>query len=452
MSSAVLHRNFAKSLPTVVRGEGVYLFDDAGRRYIDASGGAAVSCLGHSHPKVIARVRDQIGEVAFAHTSFFTNQPSENLARHLIDRAPPGFGAGKAAFVGSGSEAMEVALKLCRQIFIEKGEPERATFIARRMAYHGNTLGALAVGGHMQRREPYAPMLMEVGRVAPCYAYREQRADETDAAYAARLVGDLEAEILRHDAGSVAAFVAEPVSGATLGCAPPVAGYFKGVREVCDRHGVLLIADEVMCGMGRTGTLFAMQQEGVAPDIITIAKGLGAGYQPISAVLASERVTDILAAGSGALANGHTYMSHAVACAGALAVLEAIEEENLLANVVRQGDSLCNQLEQRFGQHPHVGDIRGRGLFLALELVANRETKAPFDPGHGLAAAIKDTARENGLICYPSAGCVDGRAGDHVLLAPPYIIDQGHIDEICDKLETTLARCLSQVRNGAQSP
>ncbi len=441
--SAVLHRNFAKTLPTVATGDGPYLVDTTGKRYIDASGGAAVSCLGHSHPKVIARIRDQLGQVAFAHTSFFTNAPTEQLARLLVDQAPTGFGDGKAAFVGSGSEAMEVALKLTRQYFIEKGEPQRCKFIARNMAYHGNTLGALAVGGHMQRREPYAPMLMEVGRVSPCYAYRQQKSDETEGQYAERLIDELEAEI--HHLGTAMAFVVEPVAGASLGCAPPVAGYFKGIRALCDRHGILLIADEVMCGMGRTGSLFAMEQEGVTPDIITVAKGLGAGYQPISAVLASQKVTDVLAAGSGTLANGHTYMSHAVACAGALAVLEVITEENLLDNVVRQGGRLRRQLDQRFGAHPHVGDIRGRGLFLAIELVADRQTKTPFDPVNGLAAMIKDVARENGLICYPSAGCVDGVAGDHVLLAPPFIIDQDHIDEICDKLQATLEQCLAAV-------
>ena len=447
-----MHRVLDKTLPTVIGGEGPYLFDDTGKRYIDASGGAAVSCLGHSHPKIIARIREQVGKIAYAHTSFFTNRPSESLARHLIDRAPAEFGTGRATFVGSGSEAMEVALKLARQVFIEKGEPQRTKFVARHMAYHGNTLGALAVGGHMQRRAPYAPMLMEVGRVPPCYAYRDQRAGETEPQYADRLIDAFEAEVKRHAPGTVAAFVVETVSGASLGCAPPIAGYFKGVRAVCDKYGILLVADEVMCGMGRTGTLFAMEQEDVAPDIITVAKGLGAGYQPISAILASERVIDILAAGSGTLANGHTYMSQAVACAGALAVLETIEEEDLLANVVRQGARLREQLEQRFSQHANVGDIRGRGLFLALELVNERETKAPFDPALGLAAAIKEEACANGLICYPSTGCVDGQAGDHVLLAPPYIIGPDHIDEICDKLEVTLNRCLSQARKGALAP
>ena len=442
--SSVLHRNFSASLPTVVGGDGPYLIDDAGKRYLDASGGAAVSCLGHTLPRVIERIREQVGRLAFAHTSFFTNEPTEALASHLIDRAPPGFGAGRVAFLGSGSEAMEAALKLTRQYFLEKGEPRRSRFIARAMAYHGNTLGALSMGGHMQRREPYTPLLLDVGRVSPCYAYRFRRDGETEEVYGARLVGELEAEILRIGPDQVAAFVAEPVSGATLGCVPPVPGYFKGIRSLCDTYGILLIADEVMCGIGRTGTLFALEQEGIAPDIMTIAKGLGAGYQPISGLMASAKVVDAIAAGSGVLANGHTYMSHAVACAGALAVLETIEEEDLIDNVKRQGAALRGQLEARFGQHPNVGDIRGRGLFQALELVTDRDSKTPFPPSLQLAPLIKGMARENGLICYPSSGCVDGIRGDHVLLAPPYIIGSNHIDEICDKLEETLAASLAR--------
>ncbi|WP_431285117.1 aspartate aminotransferase family protein [Humitalea sp. 24SJ18S-53] len=442
MPSAILHRDLRTTPPLVERGEGAYLFDTTGKRYLDASGGAAVSCLGHSHPRVIAAIEAQLRRMPFSHTSFFTNQPAEDLAALLIDRAPAGFGAGRVAFLGSGSEAMEAALKLARQHFWEKGEPKRARFIARRMSYHGNTLGALAIGGHAGRRAPYAPMLMDVAHVSPCFAYRFQAPGESDDAYATRLADELAVEIERQGPETVAAFIAEPVVGATIGCVPPVPGYFRRIREVCDRYGVLLIADEVMCGMGRTGSLFAIAQEDVCPDIITIAKGLGAGYQPIGALLASETVIAPLAAGSGTLQHGHTYMSHAIACAGSLAVMRALEEEQLLGAVQQRGRDLEAALRARFGDHPHVGDIRGRGLFWAMELVADRATKAPFPKSLGLAAQIKRVALANGLICYPSGGTADGENGDHVLLAPPFILSAPQIDEIVDKLDVSLKQAL----------
>ncbi|MEO3427505.1 aspartate aminotransferase family protein [Pelagibius sp. CAU 1746] len=442
--SAVFHRDLSADLPVIDRGDGVYLIDSTGKRYLDASGGAAVSCLGHNHSRVIDRLGEQLAKVSFAHTSFFTNAPAEELADDLVARAPKGFGSGRAMFLGSGSEAMEAALKLARQYFLERDEPRRNRFIARRMAYHGNTLGALSVGGHMQRREPYAPLLLDVGRVSPCFAYRFKQQAESDEDYAYRLVQELDTEIRRIGPEEVAAFVVEPISGASLGCVPPVPGYFQGVREVCDRYGILLIADEVMCGIGRTGSFYALEQEGVAPDIITVAKGLGAGYQPIAAVLASEGVVGAIQGGSGVLANGHTYMSHAVACAGALAVLNVIDEENLVERVGTQGRLLDAVLRSRFGQHPNVGDIRGRGLFVALELVQDRETKTPFPEALRLATTIKSIARDCGLICYPSSGCADGVSGDHVLLAPPYIVDDSQIEEIGEKLEVVLARALER--------
>ncbi len=440
--SAVLHRNLHETPRMAAAGEGVWLIDAAGKRYLDASGGAAVSCLGHSHPAVIAAVQRQVATLPYAHNGFFTSEPAEQLAALLIARAPVGFGAGRVAFVGSGSEAMEVALKLARQYWIERGEPTRSRFIARRMSYHGNTLGALAISGNMQRRAPYAPMLMEVSHIPPCHAYRGQRADETETAYGWRVADALEAEILRIGPETVAAFVAETVAGATLGCVPAVAGYFARIREICDRYGVLFIADEVMCGMGRTGTLFALEPDGVCPDIITVAKGLGAGYQPIGATLASQRIVSTIAAGSGMLANGHTYMSHAVACAASLAVLRTIEEENLLDAVQARGAELREALNARFGQHPNVGDIRGVGLFQAVELVADRQTKAPFPRSLRLAETIKAIALEDGMLCYPSAGAADGFSGDHVLLAPPYIVTSAEIAEIVDRLDRAVARAI----------
>jgi adenosylmethionine-8-amino-7-oxononanoate aminotransferase len=430
--SRVFHRDIARDYPVAVRGEGIHLFDQAGKSYIDASGGAAVSCLGHGHPKVVEAIRAQIGKLDFVHTSFFTNEPLEGLADALIADAPPGLA--KVYVVGSGSEAIEAALKMARQYFVERGEPRRTRFIARRQSYHGNTLGALAVGGNAARREVYGPLLMPVEHIAPCYAYRDKAAAESEEAYGLRIADELDAAIRRLGAETVVAFVAETISGATLGCATPVPGYFKRIREICDRHGILLVLDEVMCGMGRTGTLHACDAEGIAPDLMTIAKGLGAGHQPIGAVLVSDKVFGAFARGSGAFMHGHTYVGHPVACAAALAVQRAIKEENLLANVRAMGGALRDALVARFGNHPHVGDIRGRGLFQAIELVADRGTKAPFDPARKLNARIKREAMTRGLLCYPMGGTVDGRAGDHVLLAPPFIVDRAAIGTIVERL------------------
>ena len=425
-------------------GDGCYLIDSDGRRYLDASGGAAVSSLGHSQLDVIAAIQRQVAKMPYAHTSYFTNEPAECLAAKLVALAPPGFGAGRVAFVGSGSEAMEVALKLARQYFVERGELQRTHFIARRMSYHGNTLGALAVGGHFRRRAIYAPMLMPVSHVAPCYPYRFRGADESEAAYGRRVADELDTEIRRVGPERVAAFVAEPVVGATLGCVPAVDGYFARIREICDRYGVLFIADEVMCGMGRTGTMLAIEHDRVCPDIVTLGKALGAGYLPIGATMASERVVKVLEQGTGALANGHTYMSHAVACAGALAVLECVERDGLLDNVRAQGACLRAALGERFGDHPHVGDIRGRGLFLSLELVEDRDSKRPFPRARKLAESIQTAALARGLICYPSSGTADGEIGDHVLLAPPYILNVREVDAIVDMLDAALAAVLEE--------
>jgi adenosylmethionine-8-amino-7-oxononanoate aminotransferase len=440
--SHVLHRNLRGDLPVAVGGSGVHLFDAEGRDYIDACGGAAVSCLGHSHPAPVAAIRAQVEQLAYAHSAFFTNEPAERLAADLARRAPAGFGKGRAMFSGSGSEAIEAALKLARQYHLERGDDRRARFIARDMAYHGATLGALSVGGHRARRATYAPMLIDVGRVPACYAYRGQEAGEGEEAYGLRIADALEKEILAIGPENVAAFIAEPVSGATLGCVTPARGYFKRIREICDRYGVLLIADEVMCGSGRTGTFFALEQEGAAADIIVIAKGLGAGLQPIAATLASQKVVGAIETGSGLLAHGQTYMSHPVACAAALAVLKAIDDEDLLANVAARGAQLRELLVARLGQHPHVGDIRGRGLFCGVEFVGDRETKAPFPVTAKLAQKLKDAAMAEGLMIYPASGCADGFLGDHVLIAPPYIVSAEEIEAIAARFEKAVNRAL----------
>jgi len=435
--SHVFPRHCRTQPPTAVGGEGCYLIDSDGKRYLDGSGGAAVSCLGHGDAAVTAAIKAQLDRLAFAHTGFFTSEPAEALADLLIAHAPPGLE--RVYFVSGGSEATEAAIKLARQYFIEKGQPQRSRLIARRQSYHGNTLGALAAGGNAWRRAQFAPLLIDVSHIAPCYAYREQRADESLEAYGLRAADELEAEILRLGPETVMAFMAEPVVGATMGAVPPAPGYFRRIREICDRHGVLLILDEVMCGMGRTGSLFACEQDGVTADILCIAKGLGAGYQPIGAMLVSGAIYDAVAEGSGFFQHGHTYIGHPVATAAGLAVVRAILERGLVERVRTQGATLSAALHDRFGQHPHVGDIRGRGLFMGLELVEDRETKAPLDPARGTAAKIKKAAFEAGLICYPMAGTIDGKRGDHILLAPPFIIEDAQIGELADKLAGAVA-------------
>ena len=432
----ILHRHLHVTPPTAVAGRGVFLVDASGKEYLDASGGAAVSCLGHGHPAVIAAMHDQIDRLAYAHTSFFTSEPAEALADQLIRTAPSDLS--HVYLVSGGSEAIEAALKMARQYFVEAGETERSVFIARRQSYHGNTLGALAVGGNVRRRATFAPLLIDVRHVSPCYAYREQRTTESAEAYGARLADELDEAIRACGNRRVIAFVAETVGGATAGALTAVPGYFTAIREICDRHGVLLILDEVMCGMGRTGTLHACEQEGVVPDLLVIAKGLGGGYQPIGAVLAHQKIVSALSAGSGFFQHGHTYLGHSVACAAALAVQQTIEREHLLANVCARGRSLAARLADRFADHPNIGDIRGRGLFYALELVASRESKAPFDPALQLHARIKREGLAHGLMTYPMGGTIDGAAGDHVLLAPPFIVEESHLDLLVDRLHAAI--------------
>lgn len=411
---------------------GLLITDAAGRAYIDASGGAAVSCLGHGHPEVLAAMHEQIDRVAYAHTGFFSTAAAEALAQLLVSDAPPGIG--HAFFVSGGSEAVEAAMKLARQYFVERGEPERAVFIARRQSYHGNTLGALALGGNEARRKQFAPLLIDVARVSACFEYRERADAETPEQYSERLARELEATIERVDPRRVIAFCAETVVGATAGAVSPTPGYFTRVREICDRHGILLICDEIMCGIGRTGTMHAIEQEGVAPDLITVAKGLGGGYQPIGAVLASSKIVEALRRGSGAFQHSHTYVGHPVAAAAALAVQKVIRRDGLLEAVKARGRHLARRLREALGDHPHVGDIRGRGLLMAIELVEDRATKRPFEPALKLHARVKAQAMQRGLLVYPMGGTIDGTRGDHVLLAPPYICADTDMDAIVERL------------------
>jgi hypothetical protein len=441
MTGHIFGRSTKGTLPTAVTGDGCYLIDADGKRYLDGSGGAAVSCLGHSNAAVRAALHAQIDQLAFAHTGFFTSEPAERLADRLITHAPDGID--RVYLVSGGSEAVEAALKLARQYFLEIGQPKRHRVIARRQSYHGNTLGALAAGGNAWRRAQFAPLLADTTHISPCYEYRDRHKNETPEAYGLRVANELETEILRLGPDTVMAFIAEPVVGATSGAVPAVPGYLRRIREICDRYGVLLIFDEVMCGMGRTGHLFACDEDGVAPDMITIAKGLGAGYQPIGALMTTAAIYDAIASGSGFFQHGHTYMGHALAASAANAVLDEILDQGLLDHVQTQGLKLAAALRSAMAQNDHVGDIRGRGLFRGIELVADRETKAPFDASRGIAARIKKEAFAAGLICYPMSGTIDGQRGDHVLLAPPFIISDAQIEELVSKLSGAINRAIA---------
>ena len=436
MASHIFPRHTKSNLPIAVKGEGSYIFDDSGKSYLDASGGAAVSCLGHAHPTVIKALHRQLDELTYAHTSFFTSEQAEKLADRLCLEAPKGID--RVYLVSGGSEAVEAALKLARQYYVEKGEPNRKAIIARHQSYHGNTLGALAAGGNKWRRDQFAPLLIDTHHITSCFAYRGKNESEDDFEYGQRVANELELKLLELGPETVMAFIAEPVVGATAGAVTAVDGYFRRIREICDKYGVLLVLDEVMCGMGRTGYLYACEHDETRPDIICIAKGLGAGYQPIGAMLCSSAIYAVIENGSGFFQHGHTYLGHPMAAAAANAVLDVLIDQNLLSDVRPKGDVLENLLQAKFNQHPHIGDIRGRGLFRAIELVEDRDTKAPFDPELKIAAKIKKSAQNNGLLCYPMSGTIDGKQGDHVLLAPPFIISNNELDELVHKLSVTI--------------
>lgn len=438
--SHIFPRHTKQLPPVAVRGEGCYLYDASGKQYLDASGGAAVSCLGHGDQTIIDAVKAQLDALAYAHTGFFTSEPAETLADLLIAHAPDSLD--RVYLVSGGSEAMEAALKLARQYFVEIGEPERGRLIARKQSYHGNTMGALSAGGNAWRRAQFAPLLIDMSHIDPCYEYRLKRDDESPEDYGLRAANLLEQELQRVGPETVMAFVAEPVVGATAGALTAAPGYFKRIREICDQYGILLILDEVMCGMGRTGSLFACEQEGVLPDILCIAKGLGAGYQPIGAMMCSRKIYTAIEDGSGFFQHGHTYLGHPTAAAAGVAVVNAILDRNLVPRVKAQGDKLMAALQAQFGQHANIGDIRGRGLFQGIELVADRGTKAPFDPSRKIAGRIKTAAFEAGLICYPMSGTIDGQQGDHVLLAPPFIMSDDQIDELVTKLSGAIHAAL----------
>ncbi len=442
--SHVFQRYMRKPYPVAVRGDGPYIIANDGRRYLDAASGAGVSSLGYSDTAVAAAVAAQATSLAYVYNAYFSTEPAERLADALVEMTPDGL---DWVFFGSGgSESMEGALKMALQFHIDDGQPSRKRFIARRQSYHGCALGGLAVSGNPIRRMLFEDVLIPVEFVSPCYAYRLQHDGETDAAYVARLATELEDTIERAGPETIAAFIAEPVVGATNGAVPAVSGYFKAMKEVLDRHGILFIADEILTGSGRTGTFLSIEQDGVTPDLVTLGKGLGAGYQPISAILVSGRVFDTIADRRGYFIHGHTYNASATPCAAALAVVTALRERKLLERVTSMGAVLRSALEQRFAEHPHVGDIRGRGLLLGLELVVDRTTKSTFDPQRMLWAAIQREAFERGLVCYPMGGTADGTNGDHILLAPPFIIDDGHVGQIVDVLGQAIDAALAEPR------
>jgi adenosylmethionine-8-amino-7-oxononanoate aminotransferase len=428
----MFHRSTRTRPPMVVAGDGIMLIDADGRRYLDACGGAAVSALGHAHPAIAAAIAEQARTLEYAHTGFFTTEPAEALATVIAGQCPGTLD--RVWFTSSGSEAVEAAIKLARQYHWERGDTERTRLIARRQSYHGNTLGALAVGGNGARRAAYAPLLIDVSLIDPCFAYHHARPDDTPESYGLRAAAALETELLRVGPQTVMAFIAETVVGATAGAVPPEPGYLAAIRAICDRHGVLLILDEVMCGSGRTGSFLACEQDGVTPDIATIAKGLGAGYQPIGAVVCTTAIYDTVASHSGTLLHGQTYNAHPIGCAAALAVQRVIAQEGLMAKVVAGGRYLRARLQDRLGHHPQVGDIRGRGYLQAVEFVADRATRAPFDPALGINQRIKAQAFARGLLVYPGGGTVDGRRGDHIVLAPPYTTTDQQLDGIVDRL------------------
>jgi hypothetical protein len=437
--SNVLHRSLLHNPPRAVAGDGSYIIDDSGKRYLDACGGAAVSCLGHSHAEVIAAIQKQVEKLPYAHTSFFTTDVLEELADTLVDGAP---GMGKVMLLSGGSEAVEAALKLSRQFFLESGEPDRHLFIARRQSYHGNTLGALAVGGNKWRRESFRPLLVPGHHVAPCFEYRERLESETQDEYSERVAVELETKIIELGPENVAAFVAETIVGATIGAVVATPGYFGRVREICDRYGIHLILDEVMCGTGRTGSMMAYQQEHIIPDIVTMAKGLAAGYQPVGALLCSAEIIDTIRSKSGFFQHGHTFMGHATAVAASLATLQAIKKDQLLENVVKRGKQIRAGLRDALGDHPGVGDVRGRGLFIGVELVADRETKEPLDPALKTHNKVQQAAMNNGLLCYGMGGTIDGRHGDHILIAPPYNMTEAEQQELVEKLSAAIVSSL----------
>src|SRR3984957_17248604 len=439
--SALFPRNFRKDLPIAVRGEGSWIFTDDGRRLLDASGQAAVVSIGHGVAEIGRAMAEQASQIAFAHTTQFHSDSAEKLAERLLALAPPNFrDGGRVYFTSGGSEATETAIKLARQYWLERGDSNRFRVVSRRQSYHGSTLGAMSISGNVGRRAPYQPLLAEWGHIAPCFCYHcpfELKYPECSLACA----NDLET-LLKSSATNIAAFIFEPVVGATLGAAAPPDGYVARIAEICRRHNILLIADEIMSGMGRTGKTFAAQHWNVEPDLILVGKGIASGYAPLGAVLVSRQIAEAFESGTGAFQHGFTYQAHPVATAPGNAVFDFIEAQELFERVSPAGKRLRSSLTQ-LEAHPNVGEIRGLGLFLGIEFVKDKSTREPFPREENIAEKIRQAALAENVLTYPSQGCVDGSRGDHVLLAPPFVLTPAESEIIARALGAALARVFS---------
>jgi adenosylmethionine-8-amino-7-oxononanoate aminotransferase len=442
-SSALFPRNFRKDLPTAVRGEGSWIFTDDGRRLLDASGQAAVVSIGHGVAEIGQAMAAQASQIAFAHTTQFHSVSAEKLAARLLALAPPIFReGGRVYFTSGGSEATETAIKLARQYWLERGESRRFRVVSRRQSYHGSTLGAMSVSGNVGRRAPYQPLLSEWGHIAPCFCYHcpfDLKFPDCGLACA----NDLESLMQSSAAdANVAAFIFEPVVGATLGAVAPPDGYAARIAEICSNKNILLVADEIMSGMGRTGKPFAFQHWNVEPDMILVGKGIASGYAPLGAVLISRRVVEAFERGTGAFQHGFTYQAHPVATAAGNAVLDFAESRKLFERVTPAAQDLRSRLAA-LETHPHVGEIRGLGLLLGIEFVKNKSTREPFPREENIADKIRQAALAENVLTYPSQGCVDGVRGDHVLLAPPFVLTPAESEIIARALEAALARVFS---------
>jgi adenosylmethionine-8-amino-7-oxononanoate aminotransferase len=426
------------------RAAGITIYDEHDRPYLDGSSGAGVSCLGHGNVEVLEAMHEQAARLSFASSVFYAAEIAEALAQDLIAHAPSGMAY--ASFGCSGSEQVENAMKLARQFHVDTGHPEKRIIVGRRKSYHGMSLATLNAGGHHQRRALYEPMFTDSYLTAPHFEYRYRQPHESADAYSLRAANALEDTILSAGPEHVAAFLCEPVVGATTGAVPGSPVYFRRVREICDQYNVLLIFDEIFCGMGRTGTLYACEQDDTVPDMLVLAKGLAGGFQPMSALLINQRIHDGIRDGRGYIANGHTYMNHPIGCAAALKVQQILRRDGLVERAASMGHYLRRRLEQQFGDHPNVGDIRGRGLMQALEFVADRDSKTPFDPGLNLWSRLLHNAMERGLMCYPNQGTADGERGDHVILAPPYIVSEQDCDTMVELLAAALEDTLLALR------
>jgi adenosylmethionine-8-amino-7-oxononanoate aminotransferase len=441
-ASFLFSRNLRKTYPVAVHGQGCWIVAADGRRYLDASGQAAVVSIGHGVQEIGRVMADQSNRIAFAHTTQFRSEPAEKLAARVLAIAPRNFqNGGRVYFTSGGSEATETALKLARQYFLESKQPSRFRIIARKQSYHGSTLGAMSVSGNVARRAPYAPMIPEWGHVAPCFCYHCPF-DKTYPQCNLACADDLDAFLRGTDASTVAAFLFEPVVGATLGAVAAVDGYTTRIAEICRRHGLLLIADEVMSGMGRTGRPFASQHWGLEPDIILVGKGIASGYAPLGAVLVSPRIVEAFEKGTAAFIHGFTYQAHPVATATGNAVLDYLEAHHLFDRVTDAGDSLKKALAA-VEKHPHVGQVRGLGLLQGIEFVKNKSTREPFPKEDAIAEKIRQAALEKNVLTYPSAGCVDGLRGDHILLAPPFIVTPEESQLIADAVLYALGKVFS---------